>query len=150
MIKCSNRWSDDEQEVIMMLRSYRPRIAKLRASIEVKELVLPSSTSRYGEGGPCGSGDNSAERKVHAIVDLRLQMQGDIENQRFQIDLIDEWMKSLPPDEYTVIMRRYVLAQNMEKISMETHWSVRNCWRHHYHGLQRLVNSWHTMAHNFM
>ena len=151
-IKTSNKWGEVEQDVIKTLRSYRTRIAKLNASRAVVNMAFPSAPiANYDViGGTPGKGTNTAEIGVHNFLDMRGQMWNDIAKQEEVIRAIYDWMNTLPPDEYTVINRRYVLNQNMQKIEFETCWSVRSCWRLHYHGLKHLSESWHTLAHKLL
>jgi len=149
MIKTSNRWGEVEQDVILTLRSYRPRLAKLNASKAVINAAFPSAPIANYEvtGGTPGQGTNRTECNVHSFLDMRDQMWRDVARQEEEIRAIYEWINTLPPDEYTVINRRYILNQNMQKIECDTCWSVRSCWRLHYHGLKHLAESWHDLAH---
>lgn len=148
MIRTSNKWDEDEQEVILALRSYKPRLAKLSASKAVVNMAFPSAPiANYDvTGGTPGKGTNHTECSVHRFLDMRGQMWQDIAKQEEEIRELYDWINTLPPDEYAVINRRYVLYQNMQKISFEMSWSVRSCWRLHYHGLKHLAESWHTLA----
>lgn len=75
------------------------------------------------------------------MIDLKNQMANNLKAMQDEIDGIVDLIKALPPDEYTVIMRRYTLNERMEIVAEKTFSSTRHCWSLHESAVRRLAES---------
>lgn len=142
MISSSNRWTDAQNEVKNKLRSYRSLVSKQQACKDLYNSLYPRSTATlkadkiYVQSDMC-----ELESIVQQRMDLKSQMDKSLEQMANEIGEIMEMIKSLPSDEYTIILRRYTMAESMETISERTFISVRQCWEYHRRAIVRLAES---------
>ena len=142
MICSSNRWTDAQNEVKNKLRSYRSLVSKQQACKDLYNSLYPRSTATlkadkiYVQSDMC-----ELESIVQQRMDLKSQMDKSLEQMANEIGEIMEMIKSLPSDEYTIILRRYTMAESMETISERTFISVRQCWEYHRRAIVRLAES---------
>lgn len=142
MICSSNRWTDAQNEVKKKLRSYRSLVSKQQACKDLYNSLYPRSTATlkadkiYVQSDMC-----ELESIVQQRMDLKSQMDKSLEQMANEIGEIMEMIKSLPSDEYTIILRRYTMAESMETISERTFISVRQCWEYHRRAIVRLAES---------
>ena len=142
MICSSNRWTDAQNEVKNKLRSYRSLVSKQQACKDLYNSLYPRSTATlkadkiYVQPDMC-----ELESIVQQRMDLKSQMDKSLEQMANEIGEIMEMIKSLPSDEYTIILRRYTMAESMETISEKTFISIRQCWEYHRRAIVRLAES---------
>ena len=140
VIRAINRWTDEQDKVREKLRNYRSLVSQYRACKELYESLYPSTTSTIKEDTiQAHSEITELERVVSQRIDLKQQMNDSLQEMADEIGHIMSMIKSLPPDEYTIVLRRYTLAQSMEDISEVTFISVRQCWEYHRRAIIRLA-----------
>lgn len=144
-IRASNEWEDRETAVKKRLRSYRVWVSKHNACRDLLDSLQPNVTSKVSGDKVMCSGNNSAEDKIVAWLDLERQMEKSLQDMRDEISDIMILISQLDGDEFTVVLRRYTLNESMETISESIHQSVRHCWRLHESAIRRLskrVSDW--------
>ena len=142
MIGVSNNWTDAQNEVRTKLRSYRSLVSKQQACEDLYRSLYPRSTATLKFDKIQNQTDMcELEAIVQQRIDLAAQMATSLEQMNKEIGEIMEMIKSLPPDEYTVILRRYTMAESMETISEKTFISIRQCWEYHRRAIIRLAES---------
>lgn len=127
--------------VKIKLRSYRTLVSKYAACVDLFDRLYPSITQQFNSDVIQRGNDNSNETKTHALIDMRAQMADSLSAMQSEISEILELIKTLPPDEYVVIMRRYTLNESMEAISEKTFISIAQCWRMHGSAIKRIAGN---------
>lgn len=145
-IRVSNAWSDREAIVVDLLRKYRALVCKHNTMLDLLHMMDPSCTARITDEPRAGSGGNRVERQVIASIEVREQYQKNIAELQANIDSIARLIRTLPDDEYSIIMRRYMLGERMEVVGEKLYMSVRKCWDLHGSGIRRLSENVHTHA----
>jgi DNA-directed RNA polymerase specialized sigma subunit len=142
VIGVSNNWTDKQNIVREKLRSYRSLISKYQACELLYESLYPRTTTKLKSDLIRTQSDAfEIESIVDQRIDIAKQMQSSLDQMVAEIGEIMEMIKSLPTDEYTIILRRYTLAQSMEDISDAMFISVRQCWEYHRRAIIRLAES---------
>jgi DNA-directed RNA polymerase specialized sigma24 family protein len=138
-IRVSSAWSDREEAVRKRLRSYRALVAQYRACEELCESLFPSITSRVQEVASRVSAENPVEARTIDILDLQERMRHSLAEMMNRITSISDMIRDLPPDEHTILLRRYMLGENMETVSEAMSLSVRQCWTKHGKAIRTLA-----------
>jgi DNA-directed RNA polymerase specialized sigma24 family protein len=141
-IRVSSAWNDREDAVRKRLRSYRALVAQYRACEELCDSLFPSVTSRVQEVESHGSAENPLEARTIDILDLQARMRSSLREMMDRITSISDMIRNLPPDENTVLLRRYMLGENMETVSEAMSLSVRQCWTKHGRAIRTLAKDY--------
>lgn len=140
MISASNRWTDNQDKVRQKLRDYRSLVSKYMACSELYNSLYPRVTTKLKPDRIQGQSDVfELETIVQQRMDMSDQMQRSLDAMSNEIGEIMGMIESLPPDEYTIILRRYTLAESMETVSEKTFISIRQCWEYHRRAIIRLA-----------
>ena len=142
-IRVSSHWDDKEEEIRRRLRSYRALVSKYDACVALFDTLYPRSTARITDDPHSGGSDESDLCELESIVQQRMdmseRMSASLQDMRHEIGGIMKLLQGLPPDEYTILLRRYTMAESMEEISQTMHISTRHCWRLHVKAIWRIV-----------
>jgi DNA-directed RNA polymerase specialized sigma subunit len=138
-IQVSSRWTDEEDRIRQRLRSYRALVSKHAACSELYESLYPRTTPRMTDDPIGGQSDMfELERVVDQRMDLRTIMDRSLRDMRDEIGAIMEMLRHLPPDEYTVMLRRYTIAETWEDIAQEMMYCERQVRRIHDRAVTRI------------
>ena len=142
MISASNRWTENQDKIRHKLRNYRSLVNKYKACEELYNSLYPRVTATLKQDSVQSQSDLfELETVVDQRIDMKAQMQRSLDAMSSEIGQIMDMIKSLPPDEYTIILRRYTLAEPMEIVSEKILISVRQCWEYHRRAIIRLAES---------
>lgn len=145
-----HKWSEQEVELIKALRSLPGLIKKRKACVDALELFFPGATSKIREIPISGKGDNSAEHKVHEMLDLRAQMREDICKQDIVIETIYHMLDILEPDEHVVINEMYFQNRQVFQIAGCLHVSERTVYRLRTTAIEKLLKNWQTVSNSLI
>lgn len=139
-IRVSSSWSEREDQIRHRLRSYRALVSKLAACKDLYDTLFPKTTQTIHDDEPRG-GERELfplESIVQQRMDLSDIMGESLNEMRREIYNIMAVLKPLPPDEYTILLRRYTLAESWEEIEKSTKYCERQLRRIHDRAISRI------------
>lgn len=145
-IRTTSAWGDREAKVIEHLKSYRKLVLKHRAIQELLDLMEPSCVARITADPKSHQPGNRVEMQLVSSIEVHDQYRMNLDELQANINSIACLIRTLPDDEYTVIMRRYMLGESMETVSGKVFLSERRCWAIHGDGIRRLSERLHTSS----
>lgn len=138
-IRTSSPLSDGEEEIRKRLRSYRTLVSKHDACIELFESLFPKVTQKFSDEPRGGQVEMfEIESIVDQRIDLERQMARSLHDMQVEITSIIALLKPLPADEYTVLLRRYTLAESWEDIAKAMNYCESHVRRKHDRGITRV------------
>jgi hypothetical protein len=138
-IRSVNPWTDRQEEVRRRLRNYRALVAKHAACRALYDQLFPRTTARLSDEPHGGQVEMfELESVVSQRIDLSMQMARAMHDMQVEISAIIDMIKGLPADEYTILMRRYLMSQTWEEISRELRYCVEQAIRIHNRAIVRL------------
>ena len=78
------------------------------------------------------------ESVVQQRMDLSDIMARSLADMQNELRAITDMLKPLPPDEYTVLLRRYTLGERWEEIAVKLNYCRAQVYRIHDKGIRRL------------
>lgn len=132
-------WGEKEAEIVKTLRSLPELIRERNSYQELLNTILPSIASQIREIPISGQGENTTEHKVHKIIDIRIQMQDDIDRRDKEIYKIMHMIDGLAPDEQTVLNKMYFQNKRVYIIAQEMHFSEKTIYRLRSRGIAGLL-----------
>lgn len=134
-------WTEKEVLLVKTLKSLPELIKKRNACQDLLNQIFPSTTSKIRDIPISGKGENTAEHKVHEILDIRAQMSGDIARQDKEIARIMGLLDPLEPDEHTVLNKMYFQGMFVFKIAQDMNYSERMIYKLRRSGLNKIEKS---------
>mgnify|MGYP003596583001 CR=1 FL=1 len=138
IIRASNEREDRENSVKKRLRSYRHLVREHQIYLELIDQLYPSSISNISQERVMTSQENIIERRIVEKMDLESQMRTGLVKMRQEIACIKQYIDQLDGDEKTVLFRRYMFNNPMEKIAEYLGNSTMQCWRIHGKAISKL------------
>lgn len=131
---------DSTIEIIKFkLRRYRSLVNQYNACKELRDNLFPRSTPVYSDMPKGGGTQTEMERVLDKRWALMEQMDANLQAQQDEINEAIGLLEGLALDEYTVLMRRYMLGESMEAIACQLNYSVRWCWKQHNRGIRAIA-----------
>lgn len=147
-------WNKQQEQVIKKLRNYRALVSKHKACKDLMNSLFPSTIQNITDTPKGGGEDLKMESLIDRRTNVRKQMEESLNELKIEIDEVIDLIRPLPPKEYTVVFRYYLLGEAMETVSAnlidcenkQKEISVRHCWRLHNRAISRLSEKCHCLA----
>lgn len=139
MIRSSNARDDQAEEIKRRLMSYRAKVFKYQACKDLYDNLFPSGTQTISDMPKAQSTDYEPERWAQKRIDLKEQMQRDLNEQLLDTKAILSMMCGLEDDEKTVLIRRYMIGENMAMVASKINYSPRWCWDKHDKAIRKIA-----------
>jgi DNA-directed RNA polymerase specialized sigma24 family protein len=141
MIRVSNKWTDDENDLKSRLRSYRALVIEYQACKALYDTLFPSCTARLSDMPKAQSDGYEPERWADKRMTQSERMARSLEDmQRAYLD-IEDLMNGLDGDQRAVIIRKYMLNETWDKIADELHCCEKTARTWHDKGIRVMVKS---------
>jgi DNA-directed RNA polymerase specialized sigma24 family protein len=138
-IRVSSRWSDREDDIRAKLRSYRSLVGKHKACAELYETLFPRMTQRFSDEPRGGQVEIfELESIVDQRMNLAMQMERSLHEMQVESNRIMGLLNCIPPDEFTIILRRYMKAQSWEEIAKAMNYCESHVRRKHDRAITRI------------
>lgn len=138
-IRVLHPWSDREEEIRRRLRNYRALVDQHKACKELYDQLFPRQTTQLHDG-PLGGQVEMYE--IESVVDQRMdlsrQMDRSLHDMQVEISAVLDMIQELPPAEYTILMRRYLMAETWEEVSKMVKYCPDQAIRIHNKAIMRL------------
>jgi DNA-directed RNA polymerase specialized sigma24 family protein len=115
-------------------------VSKPKACSDLYDTLFPRQTQRFSNEPHSGQiGMFEIDSVVDQRIDISRQMEQSLHDLKTECDSVMRLLDGLKPDEFTVILRRYMQAESMEDIAEKMQLSVRHCWRLHGDAIWRMA-----------
>lgn len=140
-------WTDAEEDIRRRLRHYRALVSQHEACKELYDQLFPGSTAQLSDEPRGGQLDMfPIESVVDQRLDLSRKMARSLHDMQTELASIMNLIKELPPSEYTILLRRYMMAESWEQIGQRLGYCQEQAIRIHNRAIVRLGERCQTMS----
>ena len=140
-IRSWDKYQDRREDIIRTLRNYRALERDYQAKRELYDQLYPNGVQQMTDMPRGGSQDCELERIVDHRISLRKTMDRNLAQMRDTIEHIVGMVEALPPNERTVIYRRYLLGESFMQVAEVMSYSERTVKRMCGRGLDRIAKA---------
>lgn len=138
-IRSWDKYQDRREEINRTLRSYRALERDYKAKWELYQELYPNGVQVMTDMPRNNSEDCELERIVDHRLSLRTVMDNNLAEMRKTMSHIVLMVERLPPNERTIIYRRYLLGESFAKVAEIMNYSEVTVKRMCGRGIDRLA-----------
>ena len=139
--KDSERRDKIRSDVMERLRKYRYKLAEYNACHDLYLELYPSCTQTLTDMPKIRSDTYEPERWAQRRWDQRIRLQKSLDEMSQALTDIENMVDKLTDVYRAVIVRKYLLGENMDDIRIKLNYSKRHVWNIHNNAIERLVDN---------
>lgn len=144
-IRVSSADEDKRTDIILRLRKYRAKVQEYQACKELYDSLFPSGTHQLTDMPRAQSDVYEPERWTYRRLDQSERMQKSLNQMLDALDDIEKLTDLVEGEQRTVLVRRYLMNESWETISMKLHCERTTVWRWHNKAIDMIAKSCNTM-----